>query len=150
MLREKSARMRRKKFTNVKCANVLLEKEFLFYFRREVIWVQYSLCLIDLSLFCVLIRFENIIRPCDEIRSCDSVSDTFDRPSWYINRIGEREGDYSCVFKNPQTNSEGERRKDRLRCDDYTDLPVLYKCYRGPEGCVYLLRVFWAAVVTRQ
>lgn len=121
MLREKKKCKNEEEEIHVKWANVLLEKEFLFYFRREIICVQYSLCLIDLSLFCVLIRFENIIRPSDKIKSCDSVSDTFDRPSWCINRIGEREGDYNCVFENLQTNSEGERRKDRLRCDDYTD-----------------------------
>lgn len=29
--------------------------------------------------------------------------------------------DYNRAFENPQTNSAVEGRKDRLRCDDYTD-----------------------------
>lgn len=94
-------------------ANVLLEKEFLFYFKREIICVQYSLYLIDLSLFCyVLIRFENIITTLRDrvmITSCDSVSDTFDRPSWYINRIGERWVTIVARLKIRKKNLEVER-----------------------------------------
>jgi len=48
---------------------------------------------------------------------CDSVSDIFDRPSWYINRIGE--GNLrSRIFENPRIRKytrKRERERERER-----------------------------------
>lgn len=78
------------------------------------------------------------------ITCCGSMSDTFDRPSWY--RIWSVRGKfYGRAFENPRTNPEKEKVWDAI-----IRINWFYKCYRGPGGCVYLLRILRAAVVTCQ
>lgn len=79
-----------------------------------------------------------------KITCCDSMSDTFDRPSWYRNMIGKRETTVARLRIRGRIQKKRESEIAIIRINRF------YKCYRGPEGCVYLLRVLRAAVVTCQ
>lgn len=68
---------------------------------------------------------------------------SIDRPGTEIWSI--RGKFYGRAFENPRTNPEKERVWDAI-----IRINWFYKCYRGPGGCVYLLRVLRAAVVTCQ
>lgn len=133
--------------------NSLVKENFSSVFRHEKSLIARSViaCLIDFSLFCyTLIRFKSIVtiltRPRNNYTLQFTSRMTFDRPSWYINNIGEGKITVACLRVRDRTN---RTKKDRKREDDAMIIQInrFYKCYRGPEGCVYLLRVLWAAVV---
>lgn len=78
------------------------------------------------------------------------MSDILDRPSWYINRIGKK--DYGRAFERicgrlKQKERKGEEVEIWIRI---IRISWFYRCYRGSEDCVFLLRVLRAVMVICQ